>query len=500
MRHPQQTFHRSVALGLIRTLVGVLAVAVFLTSPPQANAQLPKEKREELRKQFEKQFQEQLKGKGLSEGQSEKLHGELSKQLEKFGKNQRTTIRQRTTRQTRQFQKNNDVTMAAFRSVVAAASRGTVRVRSDGRNAALGTVIGNNGWILTKKSQLKGKEITCKLPDGRELPARIVGVHNDTDLAMLKIEANGLHPVQWRTGPPPAVGEWVAASGLSEKPTAIGVVSVASWEATAPRGLLGVGLEQADDGPRITGVMPKSGAAKAGMKVGDIVISLNGKPVKTFGDLIARVAKFDAGETLQMKIKRDGKERIVLPILGKRPQSARGLFQNALGGKLSERRSNFGKVLQHDTVLQPTDCGGPLVDLEGLAVGLNIARAGRVESYALTVDVVLALIDDLKSGKLAPPPPVSESEKSLLAALQQLMRAELAVGEAKTELDRVVNEAQSALKKVEAARSATEKAVEIIARCASEGCSGDDVILCLPRQAGCRCIVFEMRQLIPERP
>src|SRR5439155_7764402 len=56
--------------------------------------------------------------------------------------------------------------------------------------------------------------------------------------------------------------------------------------------------------------------------------------------------------------------------------------QNTMGSQLSEKR-NFPTILQHDTVIKPTDCGGPLVDLDGRVVGINVARAGRVESYAL---------------------------------------------------------------------------------------------------------------------
>ena len=60
-------------------------------------------------------------------------------------------------------------------------------------------------------------------------------------------------------------------------------------------------------------------------------------------------------------------------------------FQNSLGGKLSVRRFGFPLAFQHDTVLRPSDCGGPVVDLDGRVVGFNIARAGRTESYALPV-------------------------------------------------------------------------------------------------------------------
>ena len=52
----------------------------------------------------------------------------------------------------------------------------------------------------------------------------------------------------------------------------------------------------------------------------------------------------------------------------------------------------FQRVLQHDTVLEPEDCGGPLVDLEGRVVGVNIARAGRIETLAIPAREVQALI------------------------------------------------------------------------------------------------------------
>ena len=40
-------------------------------------------------------------------------------------------------------------------------------------------------------------------------------------------------------------------------------------------------------------------------------------------------------------------------------------------------------MLPHDTVLNPRDCGGPLVDTSGRAVGLNISRSLRISTYAL---------------------------------------------------------------------------------------------------------------------
>jgi serine protease Do len=91
--------------------------------------------------------------------------------------------------------------------------------------------------------------------------------------------------------------------------------------------------------------------------------------------------------------------------LGETPTSAtneRAEMQNRLGGQLSQRRAGFPSVLQHDTVLRPNECGGPLVDLDGRAVAVNIARAGRVASYAVPASVAISIVEELKTGKFKP--------------------------------------------------------------------------------------------------
>src|SRR5260370_20137000 len=85
--------------------------------------------------------------------------------------------------------------LAAFRDAVARPAHSTVRVNCDGKETALGVVISKNGFILTKASDLSGK-ITVALADSQEYDARWVGLHDANDLAMLKIDANGLTPVQ----------------------------------------------------------------------------------------------------------------------------------------------------------------------------------------------------------------------------------------------------------------------------------------------------------------
>ena len=74
---------------------------------------------------------------------------------------------------------------------------------------------------------------------------------------------------------------------------------------------------------------------------------------------------------------------------------ARDSFQDTLGSDLSSRRGGFASALQHDTVLDANQCGGPVVGLDGRAVGLNIARAGRVVSYAIPAAAVRPVVADL---------------------------------------------------------------------------------------------------------
>lgn len=302
------------------------------------------------------------------------------------------------------YQRSSRKVLSAFREIVAKPSKATVVVISDGKPAALGAIVDAHGFILTKASELKSS-IECELRDGRRLPASLVGVHRDTDLAMLRVEAADLPVLEWRTTAAPAVGSWLATPGASDDPTAIGVVSVLPRKAPAPNGVLGIVLAEDPLGPRIEQVLAESAAEKAGLLVNDLVLKVNGKETKDRRTLIETVRGYQPGERVDLLIRRGEEDVNVAATLSDRfseEPANRNDFQNSLGGELSSRRAGFASVLQHDTVLSPSQCGGPLVDSEGKAVGINIARAGRVASFAIPADLIVPLIEDLKSGKLAP--------------------------------------------------------------------------------------------------
>lgn len=65
------------------------------------------------------------------------------------------------------------------------------------------------------------------------------------------------------------------------------------------------------NGAFVSQVMAGSAADKAGIKAGDIIISINGNPVRSFGEVRAKIATMGAGKVVKLGLIRDGKEQVV---------------------------------------------------------------------------------------------------------------------------------------------------------------------------------------------
>lgn len=285
---------------------------------------------------------------------------------------------------------------SAFRDVVKDVVAATVSIHCDGKQSALGGVISPDGWIVTKATPLCGK-LTVQLADGRKLPATTVAKSNQHDLALLKIDATDLPALDLNAANgSPKVGSWLASTGHSKDPVAVGVVSVPPRVIPAQAGVLGVQIDEVE--ARIVQVFPNTAAEEAGVEPDDLIVQVNGKKVASRAKLKEVIASFNPGDEVELVIDRSGKEvKAHATLTGEFPglPMGRSEFQNNLGGKLSIRRFGFPLAFQHDTVLRPADCGGPVVDLDGHVVGFNIARAGRTESYALPADAVQGVLKEL---------------------------------------------------------------------------------------------------------
>ena len=100
-------------------------------------------------------------------------------------------------------------------------------VRLEGQGS--GFLIDTHGHIITNQHVVAGDgAVEVTLSDGRRLPATIIGVDSKTDLAVLKIEADGLMAIDWGDSDAVVIGTpvWAAGSpfGLQQTVT-FGIIS-----------------------------------------------------------------------------------------------------------------------------------------------------------------------------------------------------------------------------------------------------------------------------------
>ncbi len=292
---------------------------------------------------------------------------------------------------------------SAFQEAISDASAATVTILSGGEAVALGVVLDGDGHVVTKASELVGK-LTCRTPDGKEHEATLLGSDESYDLAVLKVEAAEWKPAPWRTGAVPLPGSLVASVGAEDEPISVGVVSSGVRRIGGPtqsatrRGRLGVGLGEGEGGLGIASVEKDSAADEAGIEPGDRILRINGKEMKDYEQVVEVVGANPPGKTIRITLQREEEEIELSATLGRTEPRPEPRLDHWGGGPFSDRRFGFPSVLPHDSVVDPSQCGGPLVDTDGRIVGINIARALRVTTYALPTEVVLDMSKKLLAG------------------------------------------------------------------------------------------------------
>jgi serine protease Do len=270
------------------------------------------------------------------------------------------------------------------------------------REIGYGVVISADGYILAKASevqQAKALAVTVDQTNYREVKS--LAVDATWDVVILKIEASGLQPVVYAPTSSVPQGTWVVANGATTRTTRrllAGIVSAKIREIPAAGGAaLGVVLNAKSKSLEVAEVNDKGGANEAGLQPGDVILAIDGKRVSKPEEISTSLRKNKAGSIVKLSFRRKGGEMTAEVRLSARAE----LFadpddrNDQMSGDFSPRRSGFPRVLQHDILGGRSVVGGPLLDLDGQCIGMNIARANRAESYAIPAEELKELVERL---------------------------------------------------------------------------------------------------------
>lgn len=294
---------------------------------------------------------------------------------------------------------NGSRTVALWTTVFGPMNDSVVQIVCNDRAVALGTIVDSEGRIVTKASELDGI-VRVRLGDGRETIASRVGIDKQNDLALLRVDDEGLLPISWPDEDLElTLGQWVLAPGQPNNRWWIGMVSAKPRPVARSGGALGVILgRQGDDlgGVQIDEVLEDSAAGIAGIEPGDLILSVNDTAVSRREELIDEIKRHDGGDQVKIRLRRDETEKTLDVVLGYRSVVFGQFDRNQrLSGETSRKRAGFEKVLQTDIPLAPDAMGGPILTAAGQIAGISIARADRVSTYALPASLVRSVVDRL---------------------------------------------------------------------------------------------------------
>ena len=288
--------------------------------------------------------------------------------------------------------------------------------RRETQSLGSGFIISEDGYILTNNHVVAdADEIMVRLPDRSELKAKLIGADPRSDVALLKIDGDGLPTVKIGKSEELKAGEWVVAIGSPfgfDHTVTAGVVSATGRslpnESYVPfiqtdvainpgnsggplfnlngevvginsqiftrsggfmglsfaipidvamdvanqlreggkvsRGWLGVVIQEVNKdlaesfglerpaGALVAQVMDGGPAAKGGLKVGDVILGVNGETIDMSGDLPHLVGSIKPGSKAKLEVVRDGERKTLNIEIGALPEDGDLLGAGGAGG------------------------------------------------------------------------------------------------------------------------------------------------------------------------
>jgi serine protease Do len=300
---------------------------------------------------------------------------------------------------------SGSTTREAFEPLRAILQQCSAVVYDGWKSISFGVVITSDGYLVTKASEIEeAKELNVRVDKTHFKSVRVVATTVEWDVALLKVEAKDLVTVEWDTNGEPDHGTWVVANGSTSRTrrrVRVGIISANAREVGGGKApvVLGITLDTNKKAGTlsISGVEEDSGAADAGLEEGDLILSADEQEIGKIEDLQEVLSGKEPGDHVKLRVKRDDEEMEIEVELRTREK----IFEeersrnDAMSGRYSKRRSNFKRILQHDVALSERSAGGPLLNLDGKCVGMNIARVNRCETFAIPAGEMPKIIEDL---------------------------------------------------------------------------------------------------------
>ncbi|MFM8697165.1 MAG: S1C family serine protease, partial [Phycisphaerales bacterium] len=285
--------------------------------------------------------------------------------------------------------------------VVGRAEASMLRILDGTSTGCYATVVDADGHAVTKRSQLPKPDadgwLRAEDRTGASRRARIVGTDGPLDLALLEVEGSPLPAIPWDLGAKVVPGQVILTPRFGPTGPALGFAAIErreserDWRSGPYLGVRTEPVARADareagveSAVRVLEVVPDAPASQSGIKVGDLLVSLDGQPLSGREGLRRRIFDRAVGDRVRIDVLRDGTRLEVEATLATRTSEGGASVQRGnTVTPISAVSTGFGDVIAHDAIVWPEQCGGPIVDLDGRALGLNIARYDRTATHAL---------------------------------------------------------------------------------------------------------------------
>ena len=212
---------------------------------------------------------------------------------------------------------------------------------------------------------------------------------------------DGVRPLVWRDQPVRLFEQVHSVSckaGVdASEVSAAGVVSRIDWNEPPVRPVLGAEAEEMNSSAgrrlRVIQTVPNSAAAGQ-LQAGDILAGADGVVLTSRRQFAELLGRRQPGDLLRLDVLRGEQLRRLTLRLGWNPgeQFEKSEYLDGRSGPVSERRTGFVGVLQHDIPVDPSACPQLLVDWQGLPVGLTISRRAREATLAIPAIAVQQLV------------------------------------------------------------------------------------------------------------